>query len=360
MTKETVQRFNLQTMSGIFPGTRTPIFQRVRVQPQEAQPAGQAAGTPAISQWVQLAWYTDPDACVAYALQPGTAIDYALPLVRIEEPLAANFNQRLQAALAAHQQQLRSCGSCHFWQQGAVVTLEGLPVGHCRLDVRSPQQWQDGTAQFAAAASGKTDILGTLALQSALALDCPHWQPSDDGISAVEPTGATRHALAPMRKVAESAEIRLSLWQRFKKRLLVRLGRSQPRNWETLFLERSGVGAGTEPCFVCQGRIANLGALTVSTPEGDKQTFSVWRCRHCYTVYLNNWIDRWERLENLETEESYYRLAPAEAKELLTVIYSVVGGEHPNRRQEREAERAYILTFMAARLPLSHQIRQGR
>jgi hypothetical protein len=100
--------------------------------------------------------------------------------------------------------------------------------------------------------------------------------------------------------------------------------------------------------------------LTVGTPEGDKQTFSIWRCRHCYTTYLNNWIDRWERLDSLETEESYYRIAPAEAKELLTIIYSVVGGEHPNRRHERQVEGAHFLAFIAERSPLSHQIRQGR
>jgi len=346
MTKETVQHFNLKTMSGIFPGTRTPIFQRVRIQQQLEPPVKQGATPPAVTRWLQLAWYADPAACVAYVMQPGTAIDYESPLLRLSDPLADDFNQRLQEALATQAQRLVSCGSCRFWQRSDVVTLEQLPTGSCR--------WQGETVQT-------TAVPATLALQSGLALDCPHWQPTGAGAADVPlPDTADRRSLAPMRKVAESAGIRLSLWQRFKKRLVVRWRRGQPQPWETLFLERSGVGAGTEPCFVCQGRIANLGALTVGTTEGDKQTFSVWRCRHCYTLYLNNWIDRWERLENLETEESYYRLAPAEAKALLTLIYSVVGGEHPNRRQEREAERAYFLTFMTGRAPLSHQIRQGR
>lgn len=341
MTQETVQRFNLQTMSGIFPGTRTPLFQRVRVQQQIEQ----AAPTPPVNRWLQLAWYDEPVACVAYVIEPGAAVDYTQPLFRLSEPQATDFNQRLQEAVAAQQQQLVTCGSCRFWQPSDVITPEQLPTGYCR--------WQGEAAQT-------TDLPATLALQSALALDCLHWQPLANGQTDLATATADHRSLAPMRKVAESAEIRLSLWQRFKKRLITRWGRSRPQNWESLFLERSGVGAGTEPCFVCQGRIANLGALTVGTPEGDKQTFSVWRCRHCYTVYLNNWIDRWERLENLETEESYYRLAPVEAKALLTLIYRVVGGEHPNRRQEREAERTYFLTFMAARTPLSHQIRQGR
>ena len=346
MTKETVQHFNLKTMSGIFPGTRTAVFQRVRIQQQSEPPVEQGTTPPVVTRWLQLAWYADPAACVAYVMQPGTAIDYESPLLRLSDPLAGDFNQRLQEALATQDQRLVSCGSCRFWQRSDVVTLEQLPTGYC--------SWQGETAQT-------TAVPATLALQSGLALDCPHWQPTSAGNTDVPLVGtADRRSLAPMRKVAESAEIRLSLWQRFKKRLLVRWARCQPQPWEALFLERSGVGAGTEPCFVCQGRIANLGALTVGTTEGDKQTFSVWRCRHCYTLYLNNWIDRWERLENLETEESYYRLAPAEAKALLTLIYSVVGGEHPNRRQERAAERAYFLTFMTGRTPLSHQIRQGR
>lgn len=339
MTGAPVQRFNLQTMSGVFPGTRTPIFQRVQIE--------QIESTPSEKQWLQLAWYADPAVCVAYTVQPGTAVDYTQPRLRLPEPLAGDFNQHLQEALAARQQRLVTCGSCRFWQRSNAVTPEQLPVGSCG--------WQGSTDQA-------EPLPTTLALQSALALPCPHWQPGrDDAIASLtEIDIAARQPLTPMRKTAESAEIRLTFWQRLKKRLVTKWGKGQPQDWEALFLERSGVGAGTEPCFVCQGRIANLGALTVGTPEGDKQTLSVWRCRHCYTLYLNNWIDRWERLDNLETAESYYRIAPAEAKALLTLIYSVIGGEHPNRRHERQAERTYFLNFMAKRTPLSYQVRQGR
>lgn len=326
-------------MSGIFPGTRTPLFQRVQVVPVD-QPSP-------TKHWLQLAWYTEPPACVAYPTHPGAAIDYGQVHLHLADPLVGNFNQRLQAALATRGQQLITCGSCRFWQPSPVVTPDQLPTGACG--------WQ--------AEAQKSEALPpTLALQSALALPCPHWQPLSVSVAteALVADGAERQSLAPMRKVAESAEIRLTLWQRLQKRLKGWWQTHQPRDWETMFLERSGVGAGTEPCFVCQGRIANLGALTGSTAEGDKQTFSVWRCRHCYTTYLNHWIDRWERLDSLETEERYYRVAPAEAKELLTLIYSVVGGEHPNRRHERQAEQAHFLAFMAVRTPLSHQIRQGR
>jgi hypothetical protein len=339
VTNTPVQPFNLQTMSGIFAGTRTPIFQRVQVVPVD-QPV-------ASKQWLQLAWYADPPLCVAYITQPGVAVDYMQPYVHLAEPLVGDFTQRFQATLAPTAQQLVSCGSCRFWQPSAVVTTDQLPTGACG--------WQTGTQK-------NEPLPPTLALQSALALSCPHWQrrSTANAASVIPAEPAERRWLAPMRKVAESAGIRLTLWQRFQKHLRVRWPAHTGRDWETMFLERSGVGAGTEPCFVCQGRIANLGALTGGTPEGDKQTFSVWRCRHCYTTYLNHWIDRWERLDSLETEERYYRIAPAEAQELLTLIYSVVGGEHPNGRHERQAEQAHFLAFMAARLPLSHQIRQGR
>lgn len=338
MTNDPVQHFNLQTMSGVYAGTRTPIFQRVQIE--------QANPPPFNRSWLQLAWVDEPPACVAYAVQPGTAIDDEQPLLRIADPLAGDFNQQLQSTLAARRQRLVSCGSCRFWQAGNVVTPDRLPAGSCH--------WQ-------ATATPSDPLPATLAMQSSLALPCPHWQSphhADPDVKDVVP--AIRQSLAPMRKVAEGAEIRLTLWQRLWKRLRARWWAGQPLDWERMFLERSGVGAGTEPCFVCQARIANLGALTVETPEGDKQTFSIWRCRHCYTVYLNNWIDRWERLDNLETEETYYRLAPAEAQALLQVIYGVVGGEHPHRRQEREQERIHFLNFITGRNALSHQIRQGR
>ena len=134
-----------------------------------------------------------------------------------------------------------------------------------------------------------------------------------------------------------------------------------PRSqWTDNLLERSGVGAGTESCFACQGRIANLGAIAVATDENDKRTFSVWRCRTCGGFYLNDWTDRWERLDNLETEERYFRLAPGEALQILALINSIDGPEHPANRHQRTAQRRTLESFIADRAPLSHQIRQGR
>ena len=75
---------------------------------------------------------------------------------------------------------------------------------------------------------------------------------------------------------------------------------------------------------------------------------------------MNDWVDRWERTDSLETEETYYRLAPREALEILAVIDGVVHAEHPARRHERGAERAWMLQFIGTRPVLSHQIKQGR
>jgi hypothetical protein len=171
--------------------------------------------------------------------------------------------------------------------------------------------------------------------------------------------------MAPLPKAAEISESKKPWAQRMALRLRRRLlpQPSSPSPAPSLadsLVERSGVGAGTEPCFACQGRIANLGALTVASPEGDKQTFSVWRCRVCHTLYLSDWIDRWERVDSLETEETIYRIAPVEAAELLALVGSVAGGDHPRLRRERGAQRAWVLEQLARRPALSHVIKQGR
>ena len=198
-----------------------------------------------------------------------------------------------------------------------------------------------------------------------LALGCTHWQ-GDAAPSVAAPLleDGPPAAITPMLKRAElESDERWTLTgqlRRWLRKSPTPPAVSSVQTWKERIVERSGVGAGTEPCFVCQGRIANLGALAVATPEGDKQTFSVWRCRVCYTYCLNDWIDRWERTDSLETEERYYRLSPAEALEVLAVIDDVVHAEHPARRHERTAQRDWMLAFLGDRPPLSHQVRQGR
>ena len=338
------QLFNLDTMSGVFPGTRTMVFQRVRVRTPGA--AG-AADAPAA--WARLLWYDEPAACVV-------ELNNA-PLLRIPDPQGEDFGARLQAGLAAAGCSLLTCGSCAFWQSSTAATADGLALGLCT--------WSDQNTPLGESAP---DVL---ALQSLLALDCPHWQGAQGPTAApparlVVQASQARVTSPPIPKRAErESDERWTWWGRLRRSWRGRLAQNSPEppapvRWEDKIVERSGVGAGTEPCFACQGRIANLGALAVASPEGDKQTFSVWRCRLCCTYYLNDWIDRWERTDSLETEETYYRLAPAEALAILRVIDNVVDADHPARRHERGAQRTSMQGFLTGRPVLSHQIKQGR
>jgi hypothetical protein len=338
---QSFQLFNLDTMSGVFPGTRTMVFQRVRVRataPAADAPANASAALPA---WARLLWYDDPAACV---------LELNGPLLRIPDPQGADFGARLQAGLAAAGYELLACGACAHWQPLGGATTDGLATGRCT--------WQTDAAATA------TQALNT---QSLLALDCPHWQVAPGRPEAPAPAALVQAAaLPPIPKRAEQeSDERWSWWGRLRRALRGRPQEAvqmQPaaQAWAEQIVERSGVGAGTEPCFACQGRIANLGALAVASPEGDKQTYSVWRCRLCYTYYLNDWIDRWERTDSLETEETYYRLAPQEALAILAVIEGVAGAEHPARRHERGSQAAWMQQFLGSRPPLSHQIKQGR
>ncbi len=330
------QLFNLDTMSGVFPGTRTMVFQRLRVRSLAAPEDSPS--------WVRLLWYDDPAACV---------VELSGPLLRIPDPHGPDFGARLQAGLAAAGFILLACNSCARWRPLAAATVDGLATGRCT---------------YARGAGEDIPAPDALAAQSQLALDCPHWQPAQ-ARAAEPPVERAAEQPAPLPSIARRAERendeRWSWWGRLRRSWRGRSPQNSaeppaPQAWEDRVVERSGVGAGTEPCFACQGRIANLGALAVASPEGDKQTFSVWRCRLCYTYYLNDWIDRWERTDSLETEETYYRLAPHEALEILSVIEGVVGAEHPARRHERGAQRAWMQQFLGGRPPLSHQIKQGR
>jgi hypothetical protein len=352
-------------MSGVFPGTRTMLFQRVRLRPlaavDAASPGDVAADAEAAGalRWARLLWYSDPAALVVM-LDGGagqTSPEQGELLLRLAEPHAGDLLVRLAAALAAAGWRLQSCGGCRWWQRVAVEEAEGMPQGQCTD------------------AAGALPVLpDALAIQSMTALACGRFAAVVD----VTPAAA---AVAPvtMKPVTKRAEresderwswLRQS-WHWARRRLLPPAagdgaapaaphGGDPLAAWEERLMERSGVGAGTEPCFACQGRLANLGALAVASPEGDKQTYSVWRCRHCYTWYLNDWVDRWERLDSLETEERWYRLSPAAALEALAVIDNVVHAEHPARRHERGAQRAWMVAFVQGHPLLSHQIRLGR
>ncbi len=349
---EAYQPFNLDTMSGVFPGTRTQIYQRLRIS--------LTTGGPSAPRWARLQWYTAPAACVLSL--PAALVDAASPTdgaaahaadsqLRFVEPLAGPFRRTLRQELRARNLRLRACGSCAFWHQQNASTADGLPLGRCT--------WSSPGSDMQAA------LPAELQAQSMLAVDCRHWLYDGFNFTEPEPLPVTSPAPAPMRKRAEQeSNERWTWWGQIKRRFAGGKATQTPprtaRSWEEIVVERSGVGAGTEQCHACNGRIANLGALTVATIQGDKQTFSVWRCRVCFTFYLNDWIDRWERTDSLETEETYYRLAPAEALAVLAVIDNVVEAEHPARRHERDAQRRWMLDFLADHIPLSHQVRQGR
>ena len=327
-----LQNFNLDTMSGVYPGTRTAIYQRLRLEPE-------APGEPPL--WTTLLWYTDPPSAALYRREsrPGEG-----PLLRLDSPLQPPGVQwRLQAGLAPQGWRVATCGLCRYWQPTSLATEDGLTLGRCRW---SPLPDEPATPD-------------ELALQSCLALRCDHFARQDEPPPPPE-TGAAQPAAPRVPKAAELDIDRLPFWPRWWARWRRRFQRPSAPATAPPLLERSGVGAGTEPCFVCQGRLANLGALAVASPEGDKQTLSVWRCRLCQTTYFNDWIDRWERLESLETEERYFRISPSEADHALPLIHSEPGGDHPAGRAARDHLRSRLLALVAGREPLSHQVRQGR
>jgi hypothetical protein len=328
-----IQHFNLETMSGVFPGSRTAVYQRLRLTPT----AGDGADT--TPRWFQLQWYADPP---GLALLPREMDGAPSPLLQHGGQISPSTLHRwLDHRLQGEGWVMQSCGLCQHWQPAGAATPDGLPLGHCR--------W--------AANMGDTRPPDALALQSSLALDCAHFAKAAE--SPVLPANPAASPRVPLS--AELDPDRRPFWPRLWQHIRHKLATTRSTGGASVSLaERSGVGAGTEPCFVCQGRLANLGAAAVASPEGDKQTLSIWRCRLCQTTYFNDWIDRWERLESLETEERVFRIAPAEAFYALALIHGEVGGDHPAGRSERSPLRTKLLALVADREPISHQLRQGR
>ena len=316
--------FNTKTMSGIHPGSRTAQAHIIRLQSHESgQSDGQAAPG-----WARILWPAENGDAEVYWLEKGRGWEED-PSLRLPGANGAKPVAELLRALTATGQPPLVCGTCCWWQPiPGAATPEAIPLGQC--------SWVD--EQVAAPAPGNRE-------QSALALECPHWQ-------AGEQTPAS-----PVADVARAEPV--GWWAGIKRRLSGKASNPSAAPVDGI-AERSGVGAGTERCLACHGRIANLGALTVATETDDKRTLSVWRCRLCHTFYLNDWVDRWERLDSLETEESYYRIAPGEALALLALFRQTSGSEHPKDRHSRGAQRAQVDAFLAGRPRLLHQIKLGR
>jgi hypothetical protein len=97
-------------MSGVFPGTRTMVFQRVRLGRREQKPCEPAVAAASLvaeeqMQWARLLWYDEPPACVVEL--PGVALRLAEPL----DVQSGEFGQRLSAALDGEGWQMRACGN---------------------------------------------------------------------------------------------------------------------------------------------------------------------------------------------------------------------------------------------------------
>ena len=86
MSNATFTSFNLATMSGVFPGTRSQIFQRVRLQSAER--------TEEI-RWAQILWLENPASCVVIARRNHSGGQEGEILLRLSDPKQGNLNLRL-------------------------------------------------------------------------------------------------------------------------------------------------------------------------------------------------------------------------------------------------------------------------
>ncbi len=339
-------RFNLETMSGIFPGTRPQRVQLLLVAPLD-----HPTSHPEV-RWAQLRWYEAetseraPKQKTTLALflreADGTWQTDALLTFAWEATAASTDDETsdrllvdaLDRQLAAAGWRLRTCASCAHW----------LPAGEAGCCT-----WQAANYRLANSGQDTQKVeqqVDTLAVQQPLALACTHWQTAP----------ARRQAPAPATPVIPGSPTDTP-WRRILNKLTGAKSTSQPR-WQRQVLERlSGPGsisAGTESCAVCPGRSVNLGAWGGKTAHDDAETWSVWRCNRCHTFYANHWVDRWVRLDSLETEETIVRVAPAEA---FTLLRQMANGAAI--AQEGDRGDAFRLLF-ESRQPLTHQIKHGR
>lgn len=334
-------RFNLATMSGVHLGSRTQQFYKIHLHEKDET----ADDT---LRWGVL--FQDDKG--NEALHRFIEVDGATTIQA--EPFWTSTGPR--ADILASGLSVRTCGTCTFWTAQRSTACSDAPeraneaalphrVGSCRIR-RAGQAIQTADIQGTQAAA--------LIYQTSLGLDCSHWQRRTD-----EDINGAAEKEVPMADEEGRPKAARTWWGRLIDGVRARPGRV-PAAHPPAVQERSGVGAGTESCLICHGRMANLGALSVSSAEGDKQTFSLWRCRVCLTLFLNDWTDRWERLDTLDTEERYYRLSPAEASHFLQISQQVTGGSHPAGREERVPQQQQIVALLQGLKPLSHQVRQGR
>lgn len=381
LESELLPRFNLATMSGVHGGRRTQTFYRLRLwlTADAAAPtlrwyllqytAGDEQVTDASTQSrpvpFTLRRYLPQGAQEADAKTSSKAQtpDVQTPDVQTPAPISfpATDWQDLPATLREAGFHLHACGSCIFWRKTTTGTDKDAPRGRCTWAGES----------IAIAVQPAQEFVEPLIEQSALAPGCAHWQKADTLGKECTDTN-TDNSTAESSKAAADATpdtnqlpahliaARGGFWTRLLNRLLPKKHDDRLRQETRLVIERSGVGAGTEPCIACHGLLANLGALVVESPEGDPQTYSVWRCRACRSTFLNRWVDRWVRTDTLETDETIFRITPGEAAQVLTLIGQIPGADHPQKREERVPQREQLETLAASSDRMSHEIKQGR
>ena len=371
-------RFNPATMSGIFPGTRPQYVWQLLVCP--LAPGGDsAAGLAAEAkgdqgpQWAQLHWYEttseEPAAAATLALflhtevlcteggawrsSPLLTLDWAAagsaaerdaeqPSIDVERVDTALVDA-LNLKLAAVGWQLLSCATCAHWR----------PRGKAGCCTWRATLVENGGQDDAYRASEP------LTSQQPLALACLHWQAAPVACKRSVHTPSTTSAAGESKPGAADSAKR-TLWQRVLSKWAGRPVDDAP-GWRRQLLERlqgpGSISAGTEPCVACVGRSVNLGAWSGKNARGDAETWSVWRCNRCHTFYANRWIDRWVRLDSLETEETLVRIAPHEAFALLAQI---VDGHSAGDGSASDACTAAFQQIFESRSPLAHQVKHGR
>ncbi len=247
----------------------------------------------------------------------------------------------LSAAVAADGYHVRACGTCaNFRSSGPAHQASGNWAGYCT--------W-----------ARERQVESAVLTQLVLAAPCDHYAPEEAGRGS--PPSTPNLSPSALPTVSPARRKQKGRWRNWWRRLRGERegpGPESPRDDERVLVERSGRRPGTVPCPSCSGRIANLGALSTVTEQGDTRTFSVWRCRQCLAYFLEDWVDAWVRTDSLETVERLYRLAPAEA---MTALDQVARCPHPSP-QERHLltpEKTWFADFVATRVPLRAAIRHA-
>ncbi len=136
-------------MSGVHPGRRAAIYQRLLVAPNDP------AGSPA--HWFRLSWdglHPGP------LLHPdGKAAEENLPEFRLTLSDSRQAGAALATELGRRGWSLHACTTCVFWREQPQATPDGIASGRCTY---KPDSFS-------------TDAVPELMSQSALSLACPHW-----------------------------------------------------------------------------------------------------------------------------------------------------------------------------------------